>query len=229
MRRTITFLSLGFAFLYFGAAIAVLANSRPQSKYQQLVARLKGGDTSINFSELRTAYANSPQYKRHTDSNLRKEMDSAVIEKDYEKAIKLGNKALDKYYLDIDAHQALFIAYWETHLREKAKFHHDIVKGLIGAILHSGDGKSEQSAIIVNSKEEEHIILQVMGLRLRQQSLINDKQHSYDEMVGMDPTTKRQVTLYFNIDRPTRVLEKDLKGELKNQDKGNGLRKDMVR
>ncbi len=211
MKRILLHLSLAVASICLGVVTIFAVGKPPQSEYATMVAKLKAGDTSINFTELRTAYADSPQYDDEPDADLRKEMFSALQAKEYAKAIKVANKALHEDFLDINAHQALFLAYRDTHQDKKAKFHHDIVKGLIRSILNSGDGKTKESAYVVNSTEEEYVILKVMGLQFRKQSLIETNQHFDDELMATNPVTRATVTLYFNIDRPMRAMANLLK------------------
>jgi len=191
-------------------AVGASAQDKAGAKYKALVDKLKSGETSIDFTELRQAYADCKEFVSETDSDLRKEMYSDLNKADYEKAIAAGKKALDDYYLDIDAHQVLYLAYRDTNQSEAAAHHQNIVRGLIGAILSSGDGKTEDKAYVVNSTREEYIVLQVHGLFPGKQSLLNRKEHSYDVMVGVNPKTKENLTLYFNIDRPMRALRKAL-------------------
>lgn len=75
-------------------------------------------------------------------------------------------------------------------------------------VLNSGDGKSQATAYTVISTEEEYIILRVFGLRPGKQSLLSENGHYYDRLDATDPQTKKEFTIYFNIDRPYGALEK---------------------
>jgi hypothetical protein len=181
------------------------------AKYKALVAQLKGGDTSIDFAALREAYAQSPDFDWEPDGDLRKQMYSALDRKDFSGAVKAAQKALDKDYLDIDAHHVLSLAYQGTGEPAKAKFHHDVMHGLIQAIFRSGDGKGQDNAFVVNSTAEEYIIMSILGLLLNKQSLVEGNGHQFDVMECADRKTHEKLTVYFNIDRPMQAMDKALK------------------
>jgi hypothetical protein len=186
----------------------VLPKNRPSDKYQALVARLKQGDITVDFREVRRAYADSPEYTDATDSDEVKAMYDAYHRGGYQEALKYSQKLLAKYYLDIDAHQVAFLANRELHVEEEAEFHYRIAHGLIQAIFQTGDGKTPETAWEVLSVHEEYIILQVLGLRPGSQSLMHKGKHSYDELEPVDLKTGQKVILYFNIDKPMEHLNK---------------------
>ena len=188
------------------AALALTPLGWPEdqakTKYQALLAGVQSGDSTVDFAELRLAFAESPEYTWEPDSTLRKQMYDAFGAKKYSDAIAVAEKALKEDYLDIDAHQVMYLAYKETNDVEKADFHHTIAHGLIQALLGSGDGKTKQTAYTVISVREEYIVLEINELSPGKQSLVRDKNHTYDVLDAVDPKTNNTVTLYFNIDRP---------------------------
>ena len=137
-------------------------------------------------------------------------MFSAFNKGDFDQALEHSKKILEKYYLDIEAHQIAYLAYRELHIQEEAEFHHKIARGLIQAIFQTGDGKSRETAWEVLSTHEEYVILHVLGLMPGSQSLIRAGKHSFDELEANDPKTGQKVTLYFNIDKPMEYLHKIL-------------------
>jgi hypothetical protein len=189
---------------------AALPKDQAPDKYQTLVARLKQGDTTVDFLELRRAYADSTEYTDGSDPDESKAMISAFNKGDFNQAIEHAKKVLEQYYLDIEAHQIAFLAYRELHIQEEAEFHHRIAHDLIQAIFQTGDGKSRESAWEVLSTHEEYVILHVLGLMPGTQSLIRAGKHSFDELQANDPKTGQKVTLYFNIDKPMAYLQKIL-------------------
>jgi hypothetical protein len=187
---------------------AALAKHQVPDKYQALVARLKQGDVTVDFLEIRQAYAESPEYTDGSDTDELKAMYGAFHRKDFAEALKHSQKLLASCYLDIDAHQVAFLANREMHVQEEAEFHHRIAQGLIQAILKTGDGKSPETAWTVLSTHEEYVILQVMGLTPGSQSLMHIGKHSYDKLEPVDRRTEQKVTLYFNIDASIEHLNK---------------------
>ena len=200
--------SILIAVILAGGLAAASPGSPTADKYQTLVARLKRGDTTVNFRELRQAYADSPEYTESYDPDATRAMYEAYRRGDYAGALEDANKLLAAYYLDIDAHQVAYLADRALHVDEEAEFHHRIAHGLIQAILQSGDGKSPETAWVVLSTHEEYIVLQVLGLQPGSQSLMRKGTHSYDVLEPVDPKTNAKVTLYFNIDAPMNHLNK---------------------
>lgn len=188
--------------------VGAMPKTSAPDKYQTLLVRLKQGDTTVDFLELRRAYADSPEYTDSSDPDESKAMISAFNKKDYDQTIAHSKKVLEKCYLDIEAHQYAFLANREMHIPEEAEFHHRIAHGLIQAIFQTGDGKSPETAWEVLSTHEEYVMLHVLGLMPGSQSLMRAGKHSYDKLEAVDPKTEQRVGLYFNIDKPMGYLDR---------------------
>jgi Domain of unknown function (DUF4919) len=200
-----------FGTLLMAAQLALAQGANPaDAKYKSLLERVKNGDATVDIGELRLDFALTLDYTADTDVDLFKEMIAALNKKDFPAAIASAEKALKDYYVDIDAHQMLYVAYRETHDPDKAKFHQNIMHALLDSLLKSGDGKSEETAFAVISTREEYVILQVKGLKPLKQSIVTEKHHAYDTMEVEDQKGVKQ-TLYFNIDKPMGALAHDLK------------------
>lgn len=194
-------------------AVSINAQSLETSKpkYETLLERVKAGDTTVSFKDLRMAYTESQGYAPYGgDSEGRKSMLSAVKDKDYDKALGFAGNVLKQNYVDITAHLVSSIAYNELKNAERAKYHHGIVDGLIQSILKSGDGRSIETAYVVIATDEEYALFNVLGMKAVSQSLVHDKDHSYDKMDAVDRKTNQTTTFYFNIDIPFNWLGKSL-------------------
>jgi hypothetical protein len=196
------------AFLTFGVA----QEDKPKDKtpYEALVERVKGGDKSVDFKQLRLAYADSTASRPDTDAQ-KKAMTAAVNSKNYAEALKNADVVLASNFVDMDAHFAEYLAQRELSHPEQAEFHKFVLQGLLDSIAHSGDGKSERTAYQVIEVHEEYVVLRFMGLMPSTQSLSKKDGHSYDVMEAVDPKTKEKVTLYFNVDVPMKHLTDVLK------------------
>jgi hypothetical protein len=194
---------VGIPVLLFVTGVwAAPPDKQPPDKYQTLLARLKQGDATVDFLELRRAYAASPDYAEGSDVDEGAVMVKAYNQGDFAQALAHANKVLDSYYLDIRAHQIASVANREMHLQQEAEFHHNVAQGLINAILRTGDGKSPQTAWEIISTQEESVVLQSLGLRTDGQSLITVGDHQYDKLEAVDAKSQQKVTLYFNVDAP---------------------------
>ena len=206
-KLSLVFLSISLTFL--SLPIQLLAQQESKPTYDSLLEQVKKGDPAADFTALRFAYAdNPPKDSGGIDADANKEMYSALRNKQYSKAIEYAEKIVKGKFVDINAHLVLAVAYKEKNDKDKEEFHSYVAEGLIKSILKSGNGKSQETAFVVISTDEEYVILRVFGLMPGTQSLQNAKEHHYDRLDAVDPKTNQKVTLYFNIDRPYRALEK---------------------
>jgi len=189
-----------------GLCLAASGQDKPQAdnNYLFLVGRIKSGDKTVDFRQMRLAYADSPDYSQRPDTTEKKKsMMEALRAKDFDGAVKNAEAVLGGDYVDMDAHFAEYIAFRELKDQEKADFHQFVLKGLLKSITDSGDGKSPQTAFQVIEVHEEYVLLHFMGIGLpKSQTLLHKDGHSYDEIKFDDPATKREVVLFFNVDIP---------------------------
>lgn len=186
--------------------------AKKDAAYEALLKKIKEGDTSVDFKELRMAYADSSGYSPYGgDSEARKAMNAAIRASQWDEALKQSEKVLAQNYLDINAHYVALVANDKKGIADKADFHRFVVKGLLDSIRNSGDGRSAEKAFVVISVDEEYALLSFMGLRPTEQSLINTGGHSYDKLTAVDPKTNEKLDLFFNIDRPFNQLGNSLK------------------
>jgi hypothetical protein len=189
--------------------IAIAQEKQNETSYSSLVEKLKNFDKTVDFKEIRRLYTQTPEYNPYgtDDKKTRDLMNKALDEKKYEEALKYAGEILDKTYVDIDAHLTCKIAYRELKNQKESELHDFIFKGLVKSILASGDGKTKKSPFYVISINEEYVILSVLGLESKTQSVVDDKEHVYD----MFTLKGDQKEIYFNIDIITRWLSKHLK------------------
>ena len=172
------------------------------TKYDALLEKVKQKDPSVNFTELRHAFYESPNYNPHSPMMSYRPLNAAIAQKNYEQALQIAEGVLAKNFVEINAHMTAQIAYQETGNAEKAAFHKFMVEGLLNSIKSANDGKSKEKAFEVISINEEYGLIRSLGLRPIQQALQEDKGHFYDVITVVDPQTNQQSQLYFNIDKP---------------------------
>jgi hypothetical protein len=187
--------------LLFSAAASAQKPSKDGKEYDALVAKLKAGDTSIDFKALRIAFTQSNGYSPYGGgSDDVKAAFAALEKKDYKSAKSKAEKALNDDYIDMDAHVAALLAYKGLGDASKESFHKAIYLGLVNSILNSGDGKTPETAYIVISTHEEYVALRALGLQPAGQSLQHLGQHTFDVMQAVDKASKAETKVYFNID-----------------------------
>ena len=173
-----------------------------KTKYETLLEKVKQKDPSVNFTELRHAFYESPNYNPYAPMMSYRPLNAAIAQKNYEEALKIAEGVLAKNFVEINAHIVAEIAYRETGNAEKAAFHKYIVEGLLNSIKASNDGKSKEKAFEVISINEEYGLIRTLGVKPIQQALVEDKGHSYDVITVVDPQTNQQSQIFFNIDKP---------------------------
>ena len=182
---------------------AYCQEEKKPSEYAVLLARVKNGDLSIDFRQLRFSYMESPERHQAKDTDEQKKaMFETLKKKDYAKALQNADVVLENEFVDLDAHRVKQIACQELHDEQKASFHEAVARGLLRSILDSGDGKSPATAYVVISVHEEYIVLQVLGLRPSGQSVVHLNGHSYDLLETKQKDSGAGVKLYFNVDIP---------------------------
>jgi uncharacterized protein DUF4919 len=203
---------MGLALILVFSPVASHPSQEVKPSYESLLEQVKKSDPAADFTALRIAYADAPSKAGgDTSPDASRSMFSAMQEKKYEKAIEHAEKVMKAKYVDINAHMIASAAYKEMGNTEKERFHRYVAEGLIKSILSSGDGKSQKTAFMVISTDEEYVILRAYGLMPQSQALLSANGHHYDRLDAVNPNTKEKVTLYFNIDIPFGSLEKLLK------------------
>jgi hypothetical protein len=181
-------------------------------EYQSLLARLKSGDSAIDYAKLRYSFAKTSEYKPYSkDSGGRAAMFKALDAKDYAGAVRSAEELLAKNYQDMEAHFVCNIAYRNLGSVRQQAFHSTVLKGLLGSLYKSGDGKSPETAFKVISVDEEYFMLNMNGYKTIKQSLVQKDGSRYDRMDVEDKKTGEKNTLYFNVDLPFRWLDGQMK------------------
>lgn len=182
-----------------------------KSAYEALLERVKKGDQSVDFKELRFAFTETSKYSPYGgDREKRKTMVGALNDKQYDKALAAANAILDSNYLDMMANFAAYVSNRELSNSERATYHRFVFDGLLNSIKNSGDGKTPETAFVVISTDEEYVLFNFLGLRVQSQSLEKVNGHSFDKMTALDPKTDKTTVYYFNVDKPLAWLGKSL-------------------
>ena len=186
--------------------ISVAAQDTPKpvekTKYDVLLEKVKQKDPSVNFTELRHAFYESPHYNPYAPMMTYRPLNAALAQKNYEEVLKIAESVLAKNFVEVNAHMAAQIAYQETGNAERAEFHKFMAEGLLKSIKASVDGKSPEKAFEVISINEEYGLIRSLGLRPIGQALVEDKGRRYDAITVVDPKTNEESKIYFNIDKP---------------------------
>jgi hypothetical protein len=181
--------------------------------YLDLVQRLKSGDKTVDFTEFRMAFVNSPEF-RGPDTKLEESIKAATAAHRYQEVLSIAGKMLDENYTDALAHAHAYRAHKELGHKDEAAYHHFILEGLIGSIEKSGNGKSKASAYVVISMSE--VLLPLFRGQVEEQgpfevALIQEGIHRWCTFEGVDARTNQRFTLFFNVDIPVSRVRETLK------------------
>src|SRR5688500_1118682 len=172
-----------------------------KGKYESLLERVKKGDRTVDFTELRLAFYESSNYNPYAPMLTYRPLWGAVAQKNYAEAIKVAQSVFEKNFIEVNANMVAHIAYRETGDTERAAFHRFMADGMLASIKSTKDGKTPETAFEVISVSEEYGLMRSMALRPIRQSLIQDKGHFLDALVVLDRTNQER-TVFFNVDKP---------------------------
>lgn len=201
---------VGILLLIISSAAPLIAQNKPQASpsYDELVQKSKSGDRTVDYGQLRMAYAASPKYSSDVDMDAVKKMNTKLQSKDYKGALKAANALMKEDYVSIDAHIVAYLAYRAMEDAAHAQQQHDIAVALVRSILDSGDGKTTASAYKVICVREEYNVLGALGLRIQSQSLAKKGARDYDVLTVLDPKNNSTVTIYFDTTISMSYMEK---------------------
>lgn len=169
--------------------------------YEELAAKLKGGDTKIDFKSLRMAFTETKEYSYSgPDKAEREKFFKPFNDKNYKEALKQAEKYLEKNYLDANAHYVAYNVAKELKDDKKAEFYKAILLGLLNSIKNGNDGLSEKTPFYVITIDEEYTLMKFIGYQFNSQSLQTLDGHKFDVFTATNTKTGESVKLFFNID-----------------------------
>ena len=92
--------------------------------YENIVLKLRSGETKVNFRDLRFAYADSKDALASGSSHLtRRAMNTALLNRRYNEVVRIAGDILKAVFISPDTHAALSVAFRELGENQKADFH----------------------------------------------------------------------------------------------------------
>jgi hypothetical protein len=206
------------ASIYCLSQSAAIGAPDDDAAYHALVQRVKAGDMTVDFRELRLdcikASDCNPRGMKTDLAAMSLARQSGVLGT----AVETAEKIVQDGFVNIDAHVALAEVYAALNEPAKAKFHFDVAIALTHSIFISGDGKTKETAFEVICDREEYFVMTALGLPyLGYSNLVvrfEDGPHKYEKRQVKDPNTLKQirdpktgkdVVVFFNIDAFSRT------------------------
>lgn len=183
-----------------------ISNSRSPNYYPNLMRRYMENDTTLTLEQYRDLYygfsfqEDYVPYKGHKkqlidarrrftnskgDGNLAPEM------------IRIAKASLDDNPFDIPAINIIAVSYLQIGDTVQYNVWDIKQKGILDAILSSGDGTEPSSAFHVIDIEHEYEVLNRLGLQVESDSLINDQV----EYLKVKENAENEQGFYFNFGR----------------------------
>jgi hypothetical protein len=146
---TRTLVAAAIVVLLSAATADAQSKRKPDPAYRQFVAKVTGGDLSIDFRALRMACLNSADCDPTGDRNQLTAMRNAAGAGDHKAAVKAAEKLIATGFPNIEAHAACASAWAALGDSEKAAFHKAVTSGLLRSIVAGKDGLSPETAFEV--------------------------------------------------------------------------------
>lgn len=172
------------------------------SAYQHLVQRLRGGDTLVDYTALRMAYAKTPQYEPYPVRwEANQAMFAALERRKFAEVRSIADSILSTNYVDPDAHLGAMAAAYSLGDSARGAFHAAVYRGLIASI-GKRSGRTPDSAIIVLSIPEEYALLRALGLERTTVAGVQCGRSFCDQIEVTSRETGKRSVLYFDVSIP---------------------------
>jgi len=181
-----------------------IQNAKGPNYYPTLMRRYLENDTTLTLQQYRALYYGYTlqedfvpyQQERNKLLNIRQELvKTNGSKKVCPEAIKISKEALDDNPFDLLAISTLSFSYMQLNDTMSYTLWNDKQNSLLDAIISSGDGEDEESAIHVINLEHEYEVLNRLGLQVVSDSLCNDRV----EYLKVLPNAEDVDGVYFNF------------------------------
>lgn len=190
------------------SSLVFLLASDADTKWQALKLRLDSGDTSLDFTEARMAYAESSAYSSRDSksSDAVKLMNDLYDMGEMAKACSIGRAALELAPLHPSLNGIMSVLYLKRSMTDSSEYYNWRFVGVLESINSSGPGTSADSAKVVIAVYEEYALLRYLRLNPNGQSLVRTKSGSSVDAMTCKDEGGSDVTMYFNVDISMRSL-----------------------
>ncbi len=187
--------------MLFAAILSVNALAQ-SADYETLVARIKGGDMTVDFKALRFAFAaKTPTEARSADPKLHGQMLALFNQKKFKDVVKIADGIHKSTFVDMNSHIMAAMAHQGLGDAKMAKFHESVYLGLVNSILKDADGNTPSTAYHVISIAEEYVLLNALELKRGTQVVEAVDGHNYHVLTANDKGSNEAVKLYFKLDK----------------------------
>jgi hypothetical protein len=180
--------------------------------YALLVDRLKAGDRTVDFTELRIAFTETPSYHGMM-MGFYQPLWRTLNQRDFERAIEVADRVLQQNYAEPNAHMVAAAAHRALEHRDQAEFHQFVADGLLRSITTRGDGLTAETAYQVIDISEEYALFRSLNLTVKSQGIAGtpvEGKPIVDRIVVVAAGTTEERVIFFSVDNPTSVKRKPI-------------------
>lgn len=189
-----------------------ISNSKSPNYYPHLVSRYLANDTTLSLEQYRNLYYGFTlqedfvpyQHERRALFDIRRRLAMSGADKALcPEAIKVAQTMLDDNPFDILAISTMSIAHLQMGDTTAYRAWDSKQKGLLDAILSSGDGDTPATAFHIISLEHEYEVLARLGLEVDSDSLCSDQ----IEYLRVKANADDERGFYFNFGACSRIYK----------------------
>ena len=189
-------------------------DSLDATDYEDAVRRLHAVDLDVDFQTMRFAFALTDAYDPYDTEprQQRQRLNEHLYQHDApEAALLVADSLLAVNYVDMDAHYGAGVAHDRLGHADEAAFHFEVFEGLLDSLLRTATGTEDDPFVVVRV-DEEYILIAVLRLELRGQSLVDCANTQCDRMELHDPSDGGDVDLFFDVSLPFGHMRRTMGG-----------------
>lgn len=172
--------------------------------YKNIIKRYADDDTTLSIEEYRYlyyGYSFQSGYSAYGHPSVNDELKKAREAGDAEKQIGLNKKALKEFPFNLRNLYRMTILLDQKGDSVQAEIYNKKMLGVARAIMSTGDGLTDTTAMYVISTEHEYDLIFLLGFQFGgSQALVYSKDGPTDKM-KLEKNDDKLEYLYFNVDR----------------------------
>lgn len=198
-------------------------NPNSSNFYSKLVERMEQGDTNLTIEDYAFIYyghAFQDNYNPYGEADQQEKFMEVYKAQQFNEALKLGEEILKQNPASIKLTFKMMVC---AHgIEDTLLLNHYRVRyySLLEAIYRSGDGASVETALVVNSVQDEYEIMDDLQIR---NSFMSQSLSGETDIINFDTSKQDREnkikTLYFNVHMSMQYMIELFKGIEKKEDK----------
>lgn len=181
------------------------------AKYDELAAKVNGGDLNVDWKALRLAARVGEVYGDYDPYDAAKRAQASFDKGDYEGTLRIARETIRHNVADGVAHIAAWSCLKQLGRKPEADQEWNILQALLQSILKSGDGKNAKTAWFVVGLREEFFTLGALQAQSKEEHSVKQDGHYYSRIVVTDDSGKDAV-VWFNIDTDIEMSSRAAEG-----------------